>query len=144
MLLSDPDVIGDQQQFRKLSIELSEIEPVVETFAAYESVSGQIEEARLMLEDDDTSMREMAKEELPELEAAFAEHEATLQKLLLPKDPNDSRNIFLEIRAGTGGDEAAIFSGDLFRMYNAYAESRGWKVEIMSRSKGSMAGSRKS
>ena len=138
--LSDPGVIANQDNFRKLSIELSEIEPVVEAFDAYESVSQQIEETRSMLDDDDATMREMAKEELPELEAAYATHEELLQKLLLPKDPNDSRNIFLEIRAGTGGDEAAIFSGDLFKMYNAYAESRGWKVEVLSSSDGEHGG----
>lgn len=140
MRLSDPEVIANQDNFRKLSIELSEIEPVVEAFDAYESVSQQIEETRSMLDDDDATMREMAKEELPELEAAYATHEELLQKLLLPKDPNDSRNIFLEIRAGTGGDEAAIFSGDLFKMYNAYAESRGWKVEVLSSSDGEHGG----
>lgn len=140
MRLSDPEVIANQDNFRKLSIELSEIEPVVEAFDAYESVSQQIKETRSMLDDDDATMREMAKEELPELEAAYTTHEELLQKLLLPKDPNDSRNIFLEIRAGTGGDEAAIFSGDLFKMYNAYAESRGWKVEVLSSSDGEHGG----
>ena len=140
MLLSDPDVIARQDEFRKLSIELSEIEPVVETFGAWRALDEQAEEARMMLEDNDKSIREMAQEELPELQQQIEEHEAALQKLLLPKDPNDSRNIFLEIRAGTGGDEAAIFSGDLFRMYQSYAESRGWKVEVMSASEGEHGG----
>ena len=140
VLLSDPEVIGKQDEFRKLSIELSEIEPIVEQFDAYESLNRQIEETRQMLEDTDTSIREMAREELPELEQKLEDREADLQKLLLPRDPNDARNIFLEIRAGTGGDEAAIFSGDLFRMYNAYAESRGWKVEVLSASEGEHGG----
>ncbi|MGB5705863.1 MAG: peptide chain release factor 1 [Arenicellales bacterium] len=140
VLLSDPDVIAKQDEFRKLSIELSEIEPIVERFGAYEILGAQIDETRQMLEDTDTSIREMAREELPELEQRMEEQESGLQKLLLPKDPNDSRNIFLEIRAGTGGDEAAIFSGDLFKMYNAYAESRGWKVEILSSSEGEHGG----
>ena len=140
VLLSDPEVIGKQDEYRKLSIELSEIEPIVEQFDAFELLNRQIEETRQMLEDADTSIRDMAREELPELEQKLKNHEADLQKLLLPKDPNDARNIFLEIRAGTGGDEAAIFSGDLFRMYNAYAESRGWKVEVLSASEGEHGG----
>lgn len=140
VLLSDPEVIARQDEFRKLSIELSEIEPIVERFGAYELLGAQIDEARQMLDDTDTSIREMAREELPELEQQIEEQESGLQKLLLPKDPNDSRNIFLEIRAGTGGDEAAIFSGDLFKMYNAYAESQGWKVEVLSSSEGEHGG----
>lgn len=140
VLLSDPEVISRQDEFRKLSIELSEIEPIVERFGAYELLGAQIDEARQMLDDTDTSIREMAREELPELEQQIEEQESGLQKLLLPKDPNDSRNIFLEIRAGTGGDEAAIFSGDLFKMYNAYAESQGWKVEVLSSSEGEHGG----
>jgi len=140
VLLSDPEIIGKQDQFRKLSIELSEIEPIVEAFNDYTSLDAQVEEARQMLEDDDASIRELAKEELPDLEQQLESHADALQKLLLPKDPNDSRNIFLEIRAGTGGDEAAIFAGDLFKMYNAYAESRKWRVEILSRSEGDHGG----
>ena len=140
MLLSDQEVIARQDEFRKLSIELSEIEPIVEAFASFESVTTQLSETRQMLEDEDASIREMAREELPQLEEQIQLHEADLQTLLLPKDPNDSRNIFLEIRAGTGGDEAAIFSGDLFRMYSNYAESRGWRVEVLSRSEGEHGG----
>jgi peptide chain release factor 1 len=112
----------------------------VEEFDAYQTLTQQIEETRQMLEDTDASIRDMAKEELPELEQQLEGHEAGLQKLLLPKDPNDSRNTFLEIRAGTGGDEAAIFSGNLFRMYYAYAESQGWKVEVLSSSEGEHGG----
>lgn len=140
VLLSDPEIISKQDEFRKLSIELSEIEPIVEIFNDYESLTAQVEETRQMLEDDDVSIRELAKEELPELEQKLDSSSGALQKLLLPKDPNDSRNIFLEIRAGTGGDEAAIFAGDLFKMYNTYAESRNWRVEILSRSEGDHGG----
>jgi len=140
MLLSDPEVQAKQDEFRALSIELSEIDPIVETFTQFEDLDSQREETRQMLEDEDKSIREMAREEMPEIELQIDKHEATLQTLLLPKDPNDSKNIFLEIRAGTGGDEAAIFSGDLFKMYSIYAESRGWKVEVMSRSEGEHGG----
>jgi len=140
VLLSDPEIIAKQDEFRKLSIELSEIEPIVETFNNYETLDAQVEETRQMLEDDDVSIRELAREELPELEQKLDSTSDALQKLLLPKDPNDSRNIFLEIRAGTGGDEAAIFAGDLFKMYNTYAESRNWRVEILSRSEGDHGG----
>ena len=139
-LLSDPAVIARQGEFRDLSIELSEIEPIVDNYARYRHLSGEVEEARGMLEDPDASIREMAREELPELERQLAQCSAALQKLLLPKDPNDQRNIFLEIRAGTGGDEAALFTGDLFRMYSAYAERRGWKVEVVSESPGEHGG----
>jgi len=140
MLLSDPEIQAKQDEFRALSIELSEIDPIVETFTQFEELDTQREETRQMLDDEDKSIREMAREEMPDIESQIDKHEATLQTLLLPKDPNDSKNIFLEIRAGTGGDEAAIFSGDLFKMYSVYAESRGWKVEVMSRSEGEHGG----
>ncbi|NKB76885.1 MAG: peptide chain release factor 1 [Gammaproteobacteria bacterium] len=140
VLLSDPDVIAKQDQFRKLSIESAEIEPIVETFAHYQELDEELSETRAMLEDSDTSIRDMAREELPALELKILENQEVLRKLLLPKDPNDSRNVFLEIRAGTGGDEAAIFVGNLFKMYNAYAESHRWKVEVMSSSEGDHGG----
>lgn len=139
-LLSDPDTISDQGAFRKLSIELSEILPVVETFNRFQDLESELEETRTMLDDKDGSIRDMAREELPGIEQNLELCQQDMQKLLLPKDPNDSRNIFLEIRAGTGGDEAAIFSGDLFRMYHSYAEGRGWKVEVMSQSEGDHGG----
>ncbi len=139
-LLSDPSVFEEQDRFRDLSIELSDITPVVEEYERYSELTSELEATQGMLEDDDASIRKMAQEELPTLEDAIAEHQINLQKLLLPKDPNDERNIFLEIRAGTGGDEAAIFAGDLFRMYNAFAESQKWKVEIMSQSLGEHGG----
>lgn len=140
LLLSDCGVIAKQDEFRKLSIELAEIEPVVETFAAYQSVEQQLLEIRQMLDDREAAIQAMAREELPQLQQQQQHYQARLQKLLLPKDPNDGRNIFLEIRAGTGGDEAAIFSGDLFRMYHLYAESRGWRAEVLNRSEGEHGG----
>ena len=141
-LLSEPDAALKQDEFRRLSIELSEIEPVVMAFDGFRELESQVEETRQMLEDDDHSIRDMAREELPGLESGLAEREDELKKLLLPRDPNDNRNIFLEIRAGTGGDEAAIFAGDLFRMYGCYAEVRGWQVEVLSRSEGEHGGYR--
>lgn len=139
-LLSDAEVIADQNQFRRLSIELAEITPVVTEFANFQRLEAELNEARLMLEDNDLAMREMARDELPVLQTAMENCQSALQQLLLPQDTNDLKNIFLEIRAGTGGDEAALFSGDLFRMYVAYAESKGWRVEIMSRSEGEHGG----
>ena len=140
VLLSDPETISDQDNFRRLSIELSEIIPIVETFNLHQELDEELSETRSMLDDKDSSIRELAKDELPVLEQGMQDCSNKLQTLLLPKDPNDSRNIFLEIRAGTGGDEAALFSGDMFRMYHAYAESRGWNVEVMSSSEGEHGG----
>ncbi len=139
-LLSDPSVFEEQNRFRDLSIELSDITPVVEEYERFNELSEELEQTRVMVDDSDPSIRKMAQEELPALEQAIATHQTNLQKLLLPKDPNDDRNIFLEIRAGTGGDEAAIFSGDLFRMYSAFAESQKWKVEVISQSLGEHGG----
>jgi len=139
-LLSDPDVIGDQNRFRDLSKEYSELEPVVKTYASYAHTQENISEAKSLLKDADVDMRDMAQEEMKAGEEELAGLEVELQKLLLPKDPNDEKNIFLEIRAGTGGDEAAIFSGDLFRMYCKYAERQRWKVEILSESLGDHGG----
>lgn len=140
VLLSDPEVIADQNQFRKMSIELSDILPIVEAFTEFEKLVEEVDETRMMMEDNDTSIREMAREELPSLESNLESCEQTIQQLLIPKDPNDSRNIFLEIRAGTGGDEAALFSGDLFKMYNSFAESKRWRVEVMSSNEGEHGG----
>jgi peptide chain release factor 1 len=139
-LLSDGDIISDQNRFRTLSKEYAELEPLVKTYASYKDVVENIEEAKLLLKDSDTDMREMAQEEMRSGEAQRHELELEIQKLLLPKDPKDSKNVFLEIRAGTGGDEAAIFSGDLFRMYSRYAETKRWKVEIISENSGDHGG----
>ena len=137
-LLGEPDVIGDQQQFRKLSIEYSQLEPVSQGFHAYQQTAADIESAQEMLADPE--MRDMAQEEIEAAKARRATLELDLQKLLLPQDPHDNSNVFLEIRAGTGGDEAAIFAGDLFRMYARYAESRRWQVEIISQNEGEHGG----
>jgi len=139
-LLSDPDTISNQNLFRKLNIELSEITPIVETYLEYRTLEDDAEAAEMMLQEDDKDMRKMGQEELTQIKQQQATLHEQLQKLLLPKDPNDDNNIFLEIRAGTGGDEAAIFSGDLFKMYSSYAESQRWKVEILSKSDGEHGG----
>lgn len=139
-LLSDPDVIGDQNKFRGLSIELSELNPVVGAFQTQLALTAEIADTEAMAADSDQSIRDMASEEIGPLKKKLEECEASLQKLLIPKDPNDDRNIFLEIRAGTGGDEAAIFAGNLFRMYQIYAESRRWTVEVLNQSDGEHGG----
>ncbi|MDH3326062.1 MAG: peptide chain release factor 1 [Gammaproteobacteria bacterium] len=139
-LLSDPDVIGDQNRFREFSREYAEIQPVSECYIRYQSVMGDIEAATEMLTEPDKEMRELAQMDLDESKEAKEALEAELQKLLLPKDPNDESNIFLEIRAGAGGDEAAIFAGDLFRMYSRFAEVKGWQVEIMNQNLGEHGG----
>lgn len=139
-LLSDADVISDQNKFRELSREYAELEPVVKCFAEYQTIIDDLEEAKILLDDSDPDMRAMGQEELKSAEAKIEPVELELQKLLLPKDPNDDKNVFLEVRAGTGGDEAAIFSGDLFRMYSRYAEKRKWKIEIISENLGDHGG----
>ena len=139
-LLSDPSTQADQNNFRKLSIELSEISPVIDIYLEYKGLEEDAESAQLMIEEDDKEMRKMAHDELNEVKQRQEDLLTKLQKLLLPKDPNDDNNIFLEIRAGTGGDEAAIFSGDLFRMYSSYAESQKWKVEVLSKNLGEHGG----
>ncbi len=139
-LLSDGEVISNQDRFRTLSKEFAEIEPVVKAFDQFEQVQEQLKQAREMQKDADSDIRDMADEEVKSIEAGLEEQELALQKLLLPKDEKDSCDIFLEIRAGTGGDEAAIFSGDLFRMYSRYAEVQGWRVEILSERPGEHGG----
>ena len=139
-LLSDPSIIGDQNSFRDLSIELSDIGPVVDHFEGYLTLDNEINATREMASDEDPEIRRMANDEMPRLQSELDHSFETLRRLLVPKDPNDDRNIFLEVRAGTGGDEAAIFAGNLFRMYNLYAEGRGWKVEVMSQSHGEHGG----
>ena len=139
-LLGDAQVIADQDQFRALSKEYSELETVVKCFADYRQQQEDLEAARAMLDDDDADMREMAQAEITDGESRIVELEAQLQVLLLPRDPRDSHNVYLEIRAGTGGDEAAIFSGDLFRMYHRYAENKGWRLEVISERPGDHGG----
>jgi peptide chain release factor 1 len=139
-LLSDPDIIGDQNKFRELSKEYAELEPLVKCYQDYQKVLESISDAKQLLKDPDPDMRAMAQEELKDGEAQQSELEVDLQTLLLPKDPNDDKNVFLEIRAGTGGDEAAIFSGDLFRMYSKFAETQRWKIEVISENRGDHGG----
>ena len=139
-LLSDSETIADQDRFRDLSKEYAELEPVVKAYVDYRDVINNLQEAKLLLKDSDPDMRAMAQDELAEAESQREPLELDLQRLLLPKDPNDDKNVFLEIRAGTGGDEAAIFSGDLFRMYSRFAEGKGWKVEVISESEGDHGG----
>lgn len=130
--LSDPAVIGDSARFQKLAKEQSDLTPLVEKFREWKGLKAQIEESRALLKDPDPDVRELAQEELRDLEGRQPEVEADLKRLLLPKDPNDDKDVMVEIRAGTGGEEAALFAGDLLRMYTRYAERMGWKPEIMS------------
>ena len=139
-LLGDPGVIGNQNYFRALSKEYAEQEPIVEAYKDYVLVEEKISEAKLLLQDSDRDIRGMAEEEVTLETEELSSIVIAIQKLLLPKDTNDEKNVFLEIRAGTGGDEAAIFSGDLFRMYCKYAESKRWKVEIISENLGDHGG----
>ena len=140
VLLGEADIISDQNRFRELSKEYAEIEPVVQIFESYQEILGNIEDAKLLAEDSDPDMRAMAQDEIKVNQAQLEPLELDLQRLLLPKDPNDDKNVFLEIRAGTGGDEAAIFSGDLFRMYSRYAETRKWRIEVISENAGDHGG----
>ena len=141
-LLADPGIIADQNQFRELSQEYAQLEPVVKCFQNYNDAQDNLEAAEDMLKDDDADVREMAEEEKKEAGEQMETLELELQKLLLPKDPNDESNIFLEIRAGTGGDEAAIFAGDLFRMYSRFAELKRWQIEILNQNAGEHGGYR--
>ncbi len=139
-LLSEPEIINDQNQFRSLSMEYAQLEDVVKAFEAYRSAEQDFNGAQEMLKEDDAELREMAEEELDDARQRMEGLELELQKLLLPKDPNDNSNVFLEIRAGTGGDEAAIFAGDLFRMYSRFAESKKWQVEVLNSNEGEHGG----
>ncbi|QJR79693.1 peptide chain release factor 1 [Alteromonas pelagimontana] len=139
-LLGDPAVIGNQDKFRNLSKEYSQLEDVVAGFNAYQRAENNLASAQEMLEEDDAEMREMAQEEIKAAKAELERLENELQLLLLPRDPNDDHNCFLEIRAGAGGDEAAIFAGDLFRMYSRYAETQRWRVEVVSANEGEHGG----
>jgi peptide chain release factor 1 len=137
-LLAEPEIAGDMDKYRKISRERAELEPVVTVFNAYTATEDDIRAAREMASDPE--MRDMAEEELELCEARLESLAAELQMLLLPKDPDDGRSVFIEIRAGTGGDESALFAGDLLRMYSRYAENRGWRVELMSESASEVGG----
>ncbi|APG24393.1 MULTISPECIES: peptide chain release factor 1 [Syntrophotalea] len=139
-LLADPAVVSQQKRFLDLTREHAELLEVVEAYRDYKRVGEEIEGNRELLQDSDPEMRDMARGELPQLEARREELASQLKVLLLPKDPNDDKNVILEIRAGTGGDEAALFAGDLFRMYGRFAETQGWKVETLSVSESEAGG----
>ncbi|OOF14591.1 peptide chain release factor 1 [Salinivibrio proteolyticus] len=139
-LLGTPEIINDQNKFRALSKEYSQLEEVIKCFGQFKQAQEDLVAAQEMANEDDPEMREMAQEEVEQAKQSIADLTDELQILLLPKDPNDDRNCFLEIRAGAGGDEAAIFAGDLYRMYSRYAEQRGWKTEIISASDGEHGG----
>jgi peptide chain release factor 1 len=136
--LSSPEITKDIKKMTKLSREARSLEEIVNKAKEYEEALNNLEEAKLMLEDEE--MAELAKEEIKEIEAKLPKLEDEIKLLLLPKDPNDDKNIFLEIRAGTGGDEAALFVGDLMRAYLRYADNKGWKVEVVSESKNDIGG----
>ena len=141
-LLGGADTAADQNRFRDLSKEFAHLNEVVTQHQRWTQLQETVADARQMLNDSDAELRELAAEEIAEAERELTEIEAALQVLLLPQDPSDGSNVFLEIRAGTGGDEAAIFSGDLFRMYHRYAEQKGWSVEILSERSGEHGGSK--
>ncbi len=130
--VADPDIIANQKEWQKLMKEMSELEPIVKEYTEYKKAKEAIEESKeILAEEDDEELREMAREEMKENEAKIESLEESLKILLLPKDPNDDKNVILEVRAGTGGDEAALFGSDLMRMYLRYAERKHWKTEII-------------
>ena len=139
-LMSDPDVIKDQDRFRDLRKEYARLEPIIGLFQQYETLSIDLTAATEMVNDSDEEVRQMGEEELAALEENRESLELELQKALIPPDPHDDSNVYLEIRAGTGGDEAAIFAGDLFRMYSKYAEAMKWPMEIISAREGEHGG----
>ena len=139
-LLSDPAVIANRAEYQKLAKEHADLTSLIDAFREYEKTGSQLDEAQQMLREGDEELRELAKEEIPQLKARVEELEQRITVLLLPKDPNDDKNVILEIRAGTGGDEAGLFAADLFRMYARYAEMSGWRVEVLSSSAASGMG----
>jgi peptide chain release factor 1 len=139
-LLADAETMNDSNKFRELSMEYAKLEPVVTRYHADQDLLGEKQAAEEMANGSDAEMRELARDELKELAGRIDNEEAELATLLIPKDPRDNSNIYLEVRAGTGGDEAAIFAGDLYRMYTRYAEAQGWRVETMSESPGEHGG----
>ncbi|MCZ6656025.1 MAG: peptide chain release factor 1 [Gammaproteobacteria bacterium] len=140
VLLADPDVMNDRNKFTALSKEYAELDPVIQKFKSIEKLEQALRGAEELTKDDDPGLRQLAQDDVTSLGGQRVALEQALKTLLLPKDPNDASNVFLEIRAGTGGDEAAIFSGDLFRMYNKYVEAKGWKIEILSERAGEHGG----
>ncbi len=138
--MSDPDIISDQSRYREVGKEYTKLKEIVDVFEEFKQILAHIEEAKTMSKDKDVEMREMAKMELEELNPQQESLEEKLKQLLIPKDPEDEKDVLFEIRAGTGGDEASIFAGDLFRMYIKYFDSQGWKSELMYENEGSAGG----
>jgi len=130
--LGNPEIVRDQKVYQRYAKEHSMLTPIITAFRKHQSLQDEILDNQSLIDDPDPEIRQLAKEELDNLSSSLSKIEENLKILLIPKDPNDDKNILLEIRAGTGGDEAALFAADLFRMYNRYAESRGWKTEILS------------
>jgi peptide chain release factor 1 len=141
-LLADPETLGNSQRFRDLSVEYARLQPTASAFADYRRLERDLSAAEVILSDADSDMRALGQEEITAIRSRLDQHDAELQRLLLPRDPRDERNIFLEIRAGTGGDEAAIFAGDLLRMYSRYAETQGWQIETLNENPGEHGGYR--
>ena len=139
--VNDPEIIANQSQWRKLMKEYSDMTPIVEAYREYEKVKASIAEELELLEDKlDDDFRELVKEELAENKERLEELQKEITILLIPKDPNDEKNVIVEIRGGAGGDEAALFAADLFRMYTRYAERRKWKIEVMNASESDLGG----
>lgn len=138
--LADPEVISDMSRYAKISKQYKDLKAIVEVINNYKDVQGNLETAQEMLQEDDAEMKEMAKAEIPELTGKKDELEEELKFLLIPKDPNDSKDVVMEIRSGTGGDEAAIFAGDLYRMYSKFFETMKWKTSAVSINEGSVGG----
>ncbi|HAT8857594.1 TPA: peptide chain release factor 1 [Legionella pneumophila subsp. pneumophila] len=139
-LLSEASIIADQNQFKSLSKEYAQLEPISQCYESYLDAKNNLDSLNELLESDDKDLATMAEEEIDTVKKQIEELDEQLQWHLIPKDPDDERNIYLEVRAGTGGDEAAIFAGDLFRMYSRYAESQGWQIELISASHGEHGG----
>lgn len=139
-LLADPEVINDMARYRKISKEYKDLKPITEALKEYKEILGNMETAREMLQEEDADMRELASEELNELDPQKEEMEEKIKVLLIPKDPEDSKDVIFEIRSGTGGDEASIFAGDLYRMYSRYFENQGWKIDVVSINEGAVGG----
>ncbi len=139
-LVADPGVIANRREFAKLARERSQLEETVTCWRERQRVAADLDEHKELLRDKDDDVRELARSEIPAIDARLAELDATLKRLLIPKDPNDERNTVLEIRAGTGGDEASLFAAELFRMYTRYAERQGWRIEVLSSSPTGLGG----
>ena len=142
--LSDPSVASDMKKFTKISKEYKNLKELVDKYLEYKDLLGNIETSQEMLKEDDAEMQEMARMELDELQPRQTELEEEIKVLLIPKDPEDSKDVIFEIRSGTGGDEASIFAGDLYKMYTKYFDSQGWKTEAVSINEGTVGGYKKS